>query len=430
MKIFRAIVFLLLLSGSIGVLAQSSQNKINSPYSAYGMGNLKGRNVNVVQKAMGGISIGYSSNLYINPNNPASYAVYDSMHFIFETGIKGEVGSISSIKGTANSNSFTLSYLLMGFPVTKWWASSIGLIPYSEIGYNIDIKIDMSQYNFGDIINNIEGEGRFNEFYWGNGFKITKDFRAGFNMNVLFGNASFSKLIYFPDSVFIFNTRTTKEYHLANIVFDFGAQYDLHLKNKNKMTFGFIYQPTVDVNAKKTEMSKTLTGGYNDVDFDKDTVYYHPDLKGKIVIPYRIGGGVTFYKSNLWMLGAEYEFQKWQDFKIFGVKDSISNSWTARVGGQISPKHTVLSPLYKKLIYRFGGTYGLSYLKLDGHQLSEYSISVGATFPIRKSRSTFNIGIEYGGRGTTQYGLLKENFVNFTFGLSINQVWFVKRKYQ
>ncbi len=429
MKVIKVIILILLVAVE-SVLGQHSQNKLNSPYSAYGLGNLKGRNVNIVQKAMGGLSIGWSSSQYINPNNAASPAVYDSMRFVFETALTGEYGTLSSLNAMENSSSLTLNYLLMGFPVTKWWGSSLGLIPYSEIGYNIDVTIDMSQYNFSNIIYNLEGEGRFNTFYWGNGFKITKNLRAGVNTNVLFGNAEFTKLIFFPDSMFILNTRTTKEYHMADINFDFGIQYDIHLKNKDNITVGAIFQPEFKADTKKSELSKTISGGYGQVDYDKDTIYYYPDIKGKIVIPYRIGMGFTYYHGNRLMLGAEYEFQKWDRFSVFGNNDSVSDAWTARLGGQYAPKHTVLSPLYKKMIYRFGAHYGLTYLMINNHHLSEFGISVGATFPIRKSRSTFNITVEYGGRGTKQYGLLKENFVNFTFGLSVNQLWFVKRRYQ
>ena len=162
----------------------------------------------------------------------------------------------------------------------------------------------------------------------------------------------------------------------------------------------------------------------------KDTLYYHPDVKGNVIIPFRAGVGVTYHKSNIWMVGMDFEFQKWENFRIFETNDSITNSWIIRMGGELSPKHTVLSPLYKRLVYRMGFHYGLTYLKLNGHQLNEYGISLGATFPIRKSRSTFSLAMEYGGRGTIQYGLLRENFINFTLGLSINQLWFVKRRYQ
>jgi len=40
-----------------------------------------------------------------------------------------------------------------------------------------------------------------------------------------------------------------------------------------------------------------------------------------------------------------------------------------------------------------------------------------------------NTVIEIGKRGTTDQNLVKENFVNFQLSLSLNDRWFIKRKY-
>ncbi len=427
MKINKVNILWVLLLLQVTVVGQ---NRINSPYTYYGLGELKGRNVNNVSKSMGGISIGFSDSRFINANNAASYAVFDSTYFIFETALKSEVSTLSSLQQTENSSSVTLSYIMMGFRVTKWWASSLGVLPFSEIGYNIDINIDMSDYNFSDILNNLDGHGRMNQFYWGNAFKITKDLRAGVNINYTFGQGSFQSLIYFKDSANILGTRTTREVNIHDFVFDFGVQYDLHFKNDNKLTIGAIFAPTINANATRTSLGKTLYGGYNEVDFDKDTIFYKPDEKGTIIIPMRAGLGMTFSHKERWLAGFDFEYQNWKDFKVFGVSDSITNSWRFSVGGQFTPVHTTLSPLYKKMTYRMGIRYELSYLTLKGHQLSEFGISIGTEFPVRKSRTTINLSAEYGSLGTKQFGLLKENYINFTLGVSINERWFQKRKYQ
>jgi hypothetical protein len=39
-----------------------------------------------------------------------------------------------------------------------------------------------------------------------------------------------------------------------------------------------------------------------------------------------------------------------------------------------------------------------------------------------------NIGYEYGKRGTTNAGLIQENYSNITISLSLNDKWFLKRK--
>ena len=411
-------------------LSVAGQNRINSPYSYYGLGNLQGRNVNNVSTQLGGLSIGYSDPRHINPNNAASYAVFDSTYFLFETGIKAKLGTLSSTHATENSSSVTLSYIMMGFPVTKWWKSSLGLLPFSEIGYNIDVTIDMSEYNFTDILNNLDGHGRMNQVYWGNAFKITNDFRAGLNINYTFGQGSFQSLIYFEDSANILGTRTVRDVNIHDFVFDFGVQYDLHFGNKQMFTMGAIFAPTINAGATRTSLGKTLFGGYEDVDYDKDTIFYIPDEKGKIVIPMRTGAGLTYYHKGIWMAGFDFEYQNWANFKSFGNSDSLDNSWRVSLGGQYSPVHTTLSPLYKKMTYRMGIRYEMSYLTLRGHQLNEFGISIGAEFPLRKSRTTISLAAEYGKRGTIDYGLLRESFINLSLGVSINEKWFYKRRYQ
>jgi long-subunit fatty acid transport protein len=427
MKIIKINILWVLVLIQITVIGQ---NRINSPYTYYGLGELKGRNVNVVTQSMGGISIGYSDSKNINPNNAASYMVHDSTSFIFETALKGQLTTLSSVRQSENSSSVTLSYILMGFRVTKWWASSVGLLPFSEIGYNIDVNIDMSQHNFSDILNNLDGHGRMNQFYWGNAFKVTENLRAGLNINYTFGQGSFQSLIYFKDSANILGTRTTREVNIHDFVYDFGVQYDWHFKKDNMLTIGAIFAPTINANASRNSLGKTLYGGYDNVDFDKDTIFYKPDEKGTIIIPMRAGFGMTFRHKERWMAGFDVEYQDWENFKSFDVSDSITNSWRFSVGGQFTPVHTTLSPLYKKMTYRMGIRYEMSYLTLNGHQLNKFGISIGTEFPIRKSKTTISLSAEYGSTGTVQYGLLRENYINFTLGVSINERWFQKRKYQ
>jgi hypothetical protein len=42
--------------------------------------------------------------------------------------------------------------------------------------------------------------------------------------------------------------------------------------------------------------------------------------------------------------------------------------------------------------------------------------------------SKINLGVELGKRGTTTSGLIEENYVNVTVGLSLSDLWFIKRK--
>jgi hypothetical protein len=70
-------------------------------------------------------------------------------------------------------------------------------------------------------------------------------------------------------------------------------------------------------------------------------------------------------------------------------------------------------------------------------QLPEYGITLGFGFPLRRTRagngkyvqSMVNFAVEWGQRGTTDRSLLLENYWNFKLGFTLNDRWFIKRKY-
>lgn len=419
---------LLLLFVLTSVLAYSQS--INSPYSRFGLGELHGRNVNTIQTGMGGISMGYWSPGVVNAANPASYGTFDSLTFIFDVGIVGNIVNHKTVLQSETSNYLTLSYILTGFPVTRWWRTSLGVLPFSKIGYDVNINVDVPDYET-QIVNSIDGDGGLNQFYWGNGFNIGKHLRVGFDGIFIFGRGNRSSMVYFPDSLTIFGTKIIRRTIGSDFIFDYGIQYDIPINEKQMLTLGAVYSNSWRMNAKRSSVAYTFSGGYGDIiETVKDTIYYTPEEKGKIVLPNRFGLGMMFKNEDYWMVGADFEWQQWEKFSVFGVQDSLDNAWKIAVGGEITPKHTSISNLLKRTTYRLGFRYVNSYLSLLGKPINEYGISFGLTFPMKKSKTTINVGVEAGSRGTTDNNLIKENFVNFTFGVAIAEGWFYKRKYR
>jgi len=427
MKIFKAGIVTILIFSSFLVIGQ----KINSPYSRYGLGYLHGKNVSTALSGMGGISIAMWNPNKINPANPASYGKFDSLAFIFEVGLIGNYTDHRTSLKSESSDYVTLSHIFIGFPVTKWWRTSLGVLPYSKIGYDVNVTVDMSEYDFTNVINSIEGDGGINQFYWGNGFNVGERLRLGFDAIFLFGEGSRSSMVYFPDSINIFGTKTNTNTVGSDFIFDYGIQYDIPLKDKKLLTLGAVYSNSWNMNARRSTFAYTLRGGYDDiVENVKDTIIYSPEEKGKIVIPDRFGIGIVFRDENFWLVGADFEWQQWEKFSSFGRSDSLDNAWRVSVGGEITPKHTSISNLFKRMTYRVGFRYVNSYLSLLGKPINEYGISFGFTFPMKKSKTTIDLGVEAGSRGTTDNNLIQENFINVTFGVSVSEHWFHKRKYR
>jgi len=72
---------------------------------------------------------------------------------------------------------------------------SIGLLPYTKSGYNIDIESAI-EGSTDTYITRITGEGGLNKFYISSGYKIFKNFSLGVDISFLFGSINQEKQIY------------------------------------------------------------------------------------------------------------------------------------------------------------------------------------------------------------------------------------------
>jgi hypothetical protein len=71
-------------------------------------------------------------------------------------------------------------------------------------------------------------------------------------------------------------------------------------------------------------------------------------------------------------------------------------------------------------------------MTFNGNSFDDKAISLGVGFPIGPSNANgIDVGLELGTRGTTKFGLVKENYFKFTVGFKLfgNDYWFTQYKY-
>jgi hypothetical protein len=408
----------------------NAQNEISSPYSAFGLGYLN--NINSIKNvSMGGVGIGLRDNTSINILNPASYTSFDTTSFLFEGGVSGNYLRLKSENFDESVTSATISHLVLGFPIARWWKSSFGLLPFSKVGYEVN---DLTfQENIGNVLYKFEGTGGLSRVYWGNAIQPIKSLSLGLNVSYLFGTIDRIQNISFPDSNYFVNTRIDNAVAMGDLYFELGAQYFKELKNNLNLVVGATYQPRTNLNADKNYLARTSLGEVSNVEFFRDTVDYRTE-KGTVILPEGYGLGFSLTKTNHWLFGFDYQNDRWKNYRSFGTSDSLVNSQSFALGGQITPDFTGKSYL-QKIEYRLGAKYYQSYLKLRGEQLNGFGITFGLGMPLRNiavkgSKSMINIGVEMGRRGTIDYGLIQESYVNFYFGVAIYESWFFKRRYK
>lgn len=424
-KLKKIAAFILMVLVTMGLQAQTG---IDSPYSRFGIGQLENKSANARLRAMGGISNAIGSNSFINTSNPATYARFDSMSFLFNAGVSAGSATLRTSTQSETASNARLTYMSIGFPVTPWLRASAGLLPYSSIAY--DVLIPFQNELTGNYAKAFSGSGGLNRFYVGSALSISKNLSVGVNANYVFGKSSNSVLLHFFDSVYYANTKIENQIQVNSFLFDYGLFYMADLGSDYNLHAGISYKQEMNLKAKREFAVKSISGGVNgNLELVRDTIDYRPEEKGELLLPQGIGLGLAIEKKNSWLVGADFNWQNWEKFEAFGQSDSLTNAWNIAVGGQYTPPHTSISKYWKRITYRAGLRYDQTYLNLRGEAINEFGISFGLGLPVPRSLTSVDVSLELGRRGTVANNLVQETFVNFTLGVAIYERWFVKRRY-
>ena len=424
----------LILIALIALLCGSAfaQANVDSPYSMFGIGQVRSKTMNNRLKGMGGVTNAMYGNSLVNAGNPASYAIIDTLAFIFDAGMyfKTSTFSTSSLSERAGSASF--DYVAMGFAFTNWWKMAIGAQPYSNVGYNIVTKFNDPQ--LGNYSQLFEGDGGLNQVFVGNAFRIGKHFSVGVNANYVFGDSKSTTTLAYPDSAFIICTRRSRDMMVSSFMFDYGLMYHGKVGEGLNLAVGATYNQKINLRGTQSVFIRTIEANddlsQSSIEYLIDTVFYAQDQSGRYTMPHAFGFGVSLQKNNRWTLGADFNWSQWSKFARNGVNEGLRDSWSVAVGGEFIPTSTTLSGYWTKVSYRLGGFYEQTYLNINGQSINKMGATFGMTLPVPRTMSKVNVGLEIGKCGTKSANLIQENYVNVTIGVSIFERWFMKRKYQ
>ena len=409
------------------------QADVDSPYSMFGIGQVREKTMNVRLKGMGGVSNAMFNRSMINPGNPASYALLDTLSFLFDAGLYAKSSNFSTSSLSETAACATFDYMAMGFALTKWWKVTVGAQPYSNVGYNIVTSLyDAQLGNYSQVF---QGEGGLNQAFVGNAFPLGKHFAVGVNVNYVFGDSKSTTTLTYPDSTFIICSRRSRDVMVSSFMFDYGLLFHTNLSEDLTLALGATYNQKINLRGAQTVFIRSIEAGDNisstSTEYLIDTIYYKKSKDATFTMPHALGFGFSLQKNNRWTIGADFNWSQWSKFARNGVPDmNLQNSWNVAVGGEFIPTSTTLSSYWTKVSYRLGGFYEQSFLNIDGQSINKIGVSAGMTLPVPKSLSKVNLALEVGNCGTKSAGLIQERYVNLSVGVSIHERWFLKRKYQ
>ncbi len=455
-KIIRLIPTLSLLCFITPTKAQ-----INSPFSRYGLGTEVVNSQNTTSQGMGGFSAAYTSSMNgsfgqsINFNNPASYgSIYLTT---FDLGVNFNNNTLKKLTeptGREQSTYLSPNYVVVGLPLDKNKKSGMafGLRPLSSINYAVT---ETKRISSGDtIFNNYIGQGGLNQLFLGFG-KTWKYLSVGVNTGYNFGRKKIENIKSFQnstDSNYFFQSTANTNTIFGGAFFQWGllGEFPIYKIQKEKSlqkteyTISYGFTATLDQTMTGKQDMVRSTGNFTvNASTPLDTAISSKNIPGTVVIPAHYTAGLALHKKEYdnrgnydqWVLGMEYNSAAWQDkYSFYGQKDVLSNSWMFRVGLQFCPNPYNYESYWSTVVYRAGFYSGKDYLNIDSKGLKISAMTLGMGLPIRKYRSydyqytLLNLALQVGQRGTSVNDF-KENFVQFTLGYSLSDVWFNKRKY-
>lgn len=401
-------------------LIVSAQQGTSSPYSFYGIGDVKFKGT-IDARSMGGVSV-FKDSIHLNLQNPASYANLK----LSTLGIAGTYSKTDLKTETASESSkrVFLDYLAVGLPLGKFGAS-FGLMPYSSVGYNIQ------SLNTGDGESNSQftGSGGLNKVFTGIGYMINKNLSVGADVNYNFGKIN-TKSIEYVNNV-QYGTREVDNSTLSGFGFNTGLMYNRKINEKHLFYGSLIYTPESKLTVTNDRVISIIqfSSSGSEVVIDK----VEQDVpNSKIILPSKVTLGVGYGEEKKWGIGTELTFQQNSNLSNrFNDIDNVTfeNSTKYSLGGFFIPNYNAYSNYFNRITYRAGMRYENTGLVIQNKAIDDIGITFGLGLPSTNSLSNLNIGLEIGKRGTIYSGLVQENYINLSFSLSLNDRWFIKRKY-
>lgn len=406
----------------------------NSPYSRYGLGDIV-PGQNIVNRAAGGVSAAYYDPVTVNFTNPASYARLKYTTFDVGLDYTGRTLKTTSPVRTLRSGYLIPSYIQVGFPLSKKanWGMNIGIRPVSRISYQLQENTRLP--GIDSIQTNYNGDGGMYQTYIGTGIG-SRHFTVGVNAGYAFGNKNYvTERIMMNDTVYYEKGRWSDSTHFGGLFLHAGAQYSTHVSKTVLLKLGAFAQLKSSLSATRSISRETFEYTSTSGEIPKDSVYFSPENKGKIIAPPSYGIGISLEKELSWSVSAEYNVTQWEDYRYFGEKDEVKNTWVFRVGAGMIPNYKS-SKYWGQVQYRAGFYIGPDYVTVN-KKLPMYAFTFGASFPVRKygyslysgQYTSINTSFEIGARGNKSNSL-RESFYRISLGLSLSDIWFIKRTYQ
>ena len=397
-----------------------------SPYSVFGPGSLH-QGGTAWNRGMGGVGIAARSHRFVNTMNPASVTARDSLSFMANLGVSGQTsyiaeGSKKNLNTTVNINDFVIS-----FPMWRHTAFMVGLVPVSDVGYRIS-STEMNVYT-GNHTFTSQGNGGIYQAFAAAGVTLWDRLSLGAQFNFNFGNINKTASDVYEDDSYR-NSSSGDSLQVRNLSAKLGLQYEQPIGKSSFITLGATYKFATRISGYSIHYRElgTYAREHSSTTLEESNLSMGDEM----------AFGLSYRNGDSFLVEVDYSRTDWSRSGMDQVRGfssrgesvfapSIGQSF--RAGFEFTPNRNDIRYYMRRCTYRAGAYFDQSYYTVDGAHVNSIGVTLGMTLPVFRGYNGITIGLDFGRRGLHK-SQLNENYMGFSVGFNVFDIWFQKRPYE
>lgn len=407
----------------------SAQSIGNSPYAAFGIGDVKYDNTTDIS-SMGGISTAYiwDFNNSFNFSNPAANKNLELTTLKTEGTNENNFFKSNYDNTTVTKHSSYLSNLSIAFPISTKIKFGLGYQPYSSKKYSVLTSEVLPSGSTKASL--YSGDGTLNTVQAAVSYQISKEFALGLRSNFYFGNLYDINELTLSDAELINGYETKNKVKTFN--FTLGTAYQKKLQKDRKLTLGATYTfgTSGQMDTRYINSTYYYTAGQTK---NNESIIEEKFSEDKNLIPMEFSLGAGYGKDAKWFLGTQFDFKKGETIQFLGQPFENQNAYKIAAGGWYLPNYNNFRSYFSRVTYRYGAYYEKGSLAFNGTNINKYAITGGMSLPFENKSASrmsgIDVGLELGKRGTLDNNMIRQNFVNLKIGINFADRWFMKKLY-
>lgn len=390
---------------------------VYSPYTAQEIGEFI-ENTLPHHAGMGHVGIATPQKHHIQGIQPALLSIGGLTHIHF-----GVVSDLRQIQGRSDRLRYGDTHLgsaLFSLPLkADTWGLRIGLSPYTQMNYRIQLHHPPSQTNTKSSQHNLQGKGGIHRAQIAQGLRLSQRLHIGTEAHYYFGALYKSDyVVIMGEDISAFGTHHEDRYSYRGWGYRLGLYYSYPLSKVRRLSLGAALAPSTQL---QRDVSRTISRRRTLDEAEIGTSYSIPLSKDPYKLPTTWQIGIGYQVTDKWNWGMDIQQ------RIFGSGSSYHNALRVATGLTYVPKFLALQYL-KRLPYRIGFSWEqLPYATINKriHDLSTY---LGTSLRLR-SGAQIELGTRIGFRGKNTDHTFAERYLQLYMGTVFTNRWFVKEKY-